>query len=62
MGRWEGKKPGRTAMDATEKALDDAWQKAKHDGKAGAELKVVEWYVRGENPINWSRVVLSDEG
>jgi hypothetical protein len=62
MGRWDGEMPGRNAMDATEKAIDKAWTKAKRDGKQGQELKVVEWYVRGDNPINWSRVVLSDEG
>jgi formate-dependent phosphoribosylglycinamide formyltransferase (GAR transformylase) len=61
MGRYSGEGRGR-AMEATQAAIEDAWQKAKQEGKHGQELKVVEWYVRGENPINWSRVVLSDEG
>lgn len=60
MGKYKGEGRGR-AMEATQAAIDDAWQKAKRDGKEGKELKVVEWYVRGENPINWSSVVLSDD-
>ena len=61
MARWQGEKPGNNAVDATQKAIEDAWQKAKRDGKQGQELKVVEWWVRGDNPVNWSRVVLSDD-
>ena len=52
----EGRGHGMTALT---EALDDAWEKAKADGQHGKELRVEEWYVRGENPINWSRVVLS---
>ena len=60
--KYKGESPGHGAMDSLEKALDKAWQHAKADGKEGTDLRVDEWYVRGQNPINWSSVVLVDEG
>lgn len=62
MAKWEGAKPGNGPMGATQNALNEAWRKAKDDGKAGVELRVAEWYVTGENPLNWARVVLTDDG
>lgn len=61
MAKWKGEKPGNGPMDAMENAMNEAWRKAKSDGKQGVELRVAEWYVKGDNPINWSRVVLTDE-
>jgi hypothetical protein len=58
--KYKGEGRGR-GMAALEGALDEAWEKAKADGKAGKELRVDEWYVRGENPINWSRITLVAE-
>lgn len=52
----EGHGPPTVALQA---ALEQAWQNAKKDGQQGKELRVAEWYVRGENPINWAKIVLS---
>ena len=56
----EGRGHGMAAVAA---ALDDAWQKAKDGGSGDKKLRVdvEEWYVRGENPINWSSIVLIDD-
>jgi len=62
MARWTGEKPGNGPMGATENALGEAWRKAKNDGMQGVELRVAEWWVKGDNPINWARVVLTDGG
>jgi hypothetical protein len=59
--KYHGESPGRGALDSLEKALDKAWQDAKGDGKENKKLRVDEWYVRGQNPINWSSVVLVDD-
>jgi hypothetical protein len=48
-------------MEALREALNDAWEKAKADGAEGKELRVDEWYVKGQNPINWSSIVLVDD-
>jgi hypothetical protein len=54
---WKGKAGGNNATDALEKALDVAWRKAKADGYHDA-MRVEKWLVKGENPLNWSSVVL----
>ena len=59
--RYHGESPGHGALDALEKAIDKAWQDAKGDGQEGKKLRVEEWLVRGQNPINWSSVVLVEE-
>jgi len=56
--RYHGESPGQGALDALEKAINKAWQDAKRDGNEGKKLRVEEWQVRGQNPINWSSVVL----
>jgi hypothetical protein len=48
--------------DAMKEAYDKAWQKAKRHGMAGKPLKVTGMWVRGDNPLNWSRVMLEDAG
>jgi hypothetical protein len=52
---------GRNREEAKEMAFDNAWEKAKADGKAGKWLRVQAEYVGGENPITWYRVILSDD-
>jgi hypothetical protein len=59
--KYRGESEGHGALDALEKAIDKAWQEAKRGGSEDKDLKVEEWYVRGHNPINWSRVTLTDE-
>jgi hypothetical protein len=59
--KYKGEGRGHGAMAAVTAALDDAWEKAKADGKQGKKLRVDDWYVSGENPINWSSIVLIDE-
>jgi hypothetical protein len=59
--KYHGDSPGNDALDSLGKALHKAWQDAKADGKQGKKLKVDEWYVKGDNPLNWSSVVLVDE-
>ena len=59
--RYHGESPGQGALDALEKAIDKAWQEAKRDGQEGKNLRVEKWLVRGQNPINWSSVVLVEE-
>jgi hypothetical protein len=59
--KYRGEADGNDAMDALHKALRNAWQKAKDDGKEGKDLRVDEWYVRGRNPINWTSIVLVDD-
>jgi hypothetical protein len=48
-------------MEALRAALNEAWDKAKADGKQGKELRVDEWRVRGTNPLNWTGIVLVDD-
>jgi hypothetical protein len=59
--KYKGEGPGGNATEALQAAFDDAWRKAKADRKEGKKLKVDEWYVKGDNPINWSSIVLIDE-
>jgi hypothetical protein len=59
--KYKGEGDGGNATEALQAAFDDAWHKAKHDGKQGKKLKVGEWHVKGDNPINWSSIVLIDE-
>jgi len=59
---YHGQGRGGNPIEALRAAIDDAWQKAKDDGKQGVEL-VVEpgsWRVKGQNPINWTSIVLID--
>lgn len=48
--------------ESVKAAFDDAWRKAKGAGKQGRPLRVAEWYVAGQNPIDWCKVVLVDDG
>jgi hypothetical protein len=59
--KYKGEARGSGPLDATGKAFDEAWDKAKADGAHGKKLRVDEWYVKGENPLNWSSIVLVDE-
>jgi hypothetical protein len=52
---------GSNADESIRAALDDAWRKAKADGKQGKPLRVMECYVGGQNPIDWCKIVLVDE-
>jgi hypothetical protein len=59
--KYKGEGHGSNAAEAIQAAFDDAWEDAKRHGAQGKKLKVGDWYVRGDNPINWSSVVLIDE-
>ena len=60
--KFPGTGHGANVSAAIDDAFDKAWQKAKQAGKAGKPLKVTGLWVRGENPLNWSRVILEDLG
>jgi len=60
--KFTGTGRGSNRAEAVDDAFDKAWQKAKHAGKAGKPLKVTGLWVRGDNPLNWSRVILEDLG
>jgi hypothetical protein len=59
--KYKGEGEGGNAAEALHAAFEDAWRKAKDDHKQGKKLKVGEWFVKGDNPINWSSIVLIDE-
>jgi len=59
--KYRGEATGNDAMDALHGALKKAWEDAKSDGKHGKELRVESWHVKGQNPINWSSIVLIDD-
>ena len=46
---------------AVELALDNAYRQARADGATGP-LRVVEQHIWGDNPANWCRVILVDDG
>lgn len=52
---------GHGHADCKDKAMDDAWEKAKNRGKEGRPLRVQAEWVSGNNPITWCKVVLSDD-
>jgi hypothetical protein len=58
---YHGQGNGNNATEALQAAFDDAWEDVKRHGGQGKKLKVGEWCVRGDNPINWSSIVLVDE-
>jgi hypothetical protein len=58
---YKGQGTGGNATQALQAAFDDAWADAKRHGAQGKKLKVGEWHVKGDNPINWSSIVLIDE-
>jgi hypothetical protein len=59
--KYKGEGTGGNATQALQAALADAWEDAKRGGAQGKKLKVDEWHVKGDNPINWSSIVLIDE-
>jgi hypothetical protein len=50
------------AVEGLKKAIDEAWEAAKNDGvPQDKKLRVDEWKVSGQNPINWTGIVLVDD-
>jgi hypothetical protein len=50
------------ALEGLRKALDAAWEEAKNDGvPVDKKLRVDEWEISGQNPINWTGIVLVDD-
>ena len=60
-GTYVGVGRGQPISQAVDRALDNAYRQARADGATGP-LRVVEQHVWGDNPANWCRVVLVDDG
>jgi hypothetical protein len=52
---------GQPISVAVDRALDSAYRQARADGATGP-LRVAEQHIWGDNPPNWCRVVLVDDG
>jgi hypothetical protein len=59
--KFYGDAKAENAMDALHGALQKAYEDAKQHNKHTKKLRVESWHVSGENPLNWSGIVLVDD-